>query len=75
MADQVFDAVTAFEFDAENRTLTYAGIFAAGLSFPHGMDVSADGQFVAITTYGDDCVHITQVREPELVVPRKQVSA
>lgn len=61
VANQGADAVTAFAFDPEARTLAFTGIFAAGLSFPHGLDASADGRFVAVTTYGDDRVHIAQV--------------
>jgi hypothetical protein len=29
-----------------------------GLSFPHDVDVSADGKFAAIANYGDDSVRI-----------------
>jgi len=55
------DTVSAFEFDAKNRTLTFAGIFTANLTFPHGLDVSADGEFVAIANYGDDTLRIARV--------------
>src|SRR5262249_38741606 len=52
--DQAGDAVLAFDFDPRQSTLTYAGVFAAGMSFPHGIDASADGRFVAVANYGDD---------------------
>jgi DNA-binding beta-propeller fold protein YncE len=61
VANQGADVVTAFTFDPGARTLTLTGIFAAGLSFPHGVDACADGRFVAVTTYGDDSVHIARV--------------
>ena len=61
VTDQALDAVMSFEFDAEARTLAYAGAFAGGLSFPHGVSASADGRFVAVTTYGDDAVHVLRV--------------
>ena len=47
-------------FDPGARALAFTGIFAAGLSFPHGVDACADGRFVAVTTYGDDTVHIAR---------------
>ena len=53
--------VTEFTFDPGARTLAFTGIFAAGLSFPHGVDACVDGRFVAVTTYGDDTVHIARV--------------
>jgi hypothetical protein len=58
VADQGIDEIVAFDFDLENRTLAFAGRFLAGLSFPHGVAASADGRFVAVTTYGDDSLHI-----------------
>jgi 6-phosphogluconolactonase (cycloisomerase 2 family) len=54
--------ITAFEFDAEAATLAFIGVFATGLSFPHGLDASADGKFVAVTNYGDDTLRIDRVR-------------
>jgi len=58
VADQGIDEIVAFDFDPENRTLAFAGRFLAGLSFPHGVAASADGRFVAVTTYGDDSLHV-----------------
>ena len=58
VADQGIDEIVAFDFDAENRTLAFAGRILAGLSFPHGVAASADGRFVAVTTYGDDSLRI-----------------
>jgi 6-phosphogluconolactonase (cycloisomerase 2 family) len=61
VADQGADALLSFEFDAEQQTITSTDVFAAGLSFPHGVDVSANGRFVAMTNYEDDTVRIARV--------------
>jgi DNA-binding beta-propeller fold protein YncE len=61
VVDQGADAVLSFEFTAKDPTIVPAGAFAAGLSFPHSVDVSGDGQFAAIANYGDDTVRICRV--------------
>lgn len=61
LCDQTADAVRTFEFDQDRGSLAYVGDFATGLSFPHGLAVSADGRFAAITNYGDDTVRIARV--------------
>ncbi len=61
VVDQGADAVPSFEFDPEDRTITPTGVFADGLTFPHGVDVSSDGRFVAISNYGDDSVRIDRL--------------
>jgi hypothetical protein len=58
-ADQDNDVVLAFDFDPQQTTLKFAGVFATGL-FPHGVDASADGRFVAIANYGDDTLRIVR---------------
>jgi hypothetical protein len=58
VANQGADVVNTFVFNARWRSLAYEGAFASGLSFPHGVDASADGQHVAITNYGDDTLCI-----------------
>ena len=63
-ANQGADTVTALDFDPARGRLGLAGTFAAGLSFPHGIDASADGRFVAITNYGDDTLRIARVINP-----------
>ena len=62
VADQGIDEIVAFDFDPGNRTLAFAGHFLAGLSFPHGVAASADGRFVAVTTYGDDSLRIFDMK-------------
>jgi hypothetical protein len=61
VANQGADAVARFEFDAPRRILRFAGTFAEGLSFPHGIDASEDGCHVAVTNYGDDSLRIFRV--------------
>jgi DNA-binding beta-propeller fold protein YncE len=61
VADTGCDTLACFEFDAARLTLTRAADYTDGLSFPHGVDVSADGRFVAITNYGDDTLCIARV--------------
>lgn len=61
VADQALNAIMTFEFDAEARTLAHLGVLVAGMPFPHGVSASADGRFVAITSYGDDTLHIVRM--------------
>jgi len=58
VTDQANDLIPAFSFDAAHGTLRPDGVFAENLSFPHGVDARADGRYVAITTFGDDSIHI-----------------
>ena len=57
-ANQGSDVIAAFAFDPAGPRLVSTGIFLSGLSFPHGLDVSADRRFVAVTNYGDDTLWI-----------------
>jgi hypothetical protein len=41
-------------------------------SFPHGIDASADGRFVAITNYGDDTLRIMRLAPEGLRVQLAQ---
>jgi hypothetical protein len=61
VVDQGADEVPSFEFDPRDRTIARSGVFAEGLSFPHGVDVSSDGRFAAISNYGDDSVRIDRL--------------
>jgi DNA-binding beta-propeller fold protein YncE len=58
--NQAADMVTTFEFRPGDRRLAFVGVFLDGLAFPHGVDVSADGNFVAVTNYGDDTLRIVR---------------
>jgi 6-phosphogluconolactonase (cycloisomerase 2 family) len=59
--DQAADRVSAFDFDAGHGRLVFAGLFASGMSFPHGIDISADGRYAAVANYGDDTLRIMRV--------------
>jgi len=61
VADQGSDVVAEHEFDPTERTLAFTRVFADGLSFPHGLDASSDGRFVAITNYGDDTLRVCRI--------------
>jgi hypothetical protein len=58
VADQGADRIPTFSFNPSRGTLKPDGVFAENLSFPHGIDARGDGRYVAITTYGDDTIHI-----------------
>src|SRR5262249_12548658 len=58
VTDQANGLIPAYAFDVAAGTLRPDGVFADHLSFPHGIDTRADGRYVAITTFGDDNVHI-----------------
>ena len=58
VTDQANDLIPAYAFNAADGSLRPDGVFADRLSFPHGVDARADGRYVAITTFGDDSVHI-----------------
>lgn len=59
---QTADQALSFMFDADGSTLTRTGVFVSDLCFPHGIDTSSDGRFVAITNYGDDTLRIARVQ-------------
>jgi hypothetical protein len=67
-ASQGADLVASFALDTEARTLACTGTFAGDLSFPHGIDASADGRFVAVTTYGDDMLRIDRVQSGDAII-------
>lgn len=56
--DQANDLILVFEFDGLKKQIDYGGVLSEDTSFPHSIDVSPDGQFVATTNYGDDTLRI-----------------
>src|SRR5262249_26467556 len=58
VSDQANDMIPAYAFDAAHGSLRPDGVFVDNVSFPHGVAARADGRYVAITTFGDDSVHI-----------------
>jgi DNA-binding beta-propeller fold protein YncE len=65
VTDQGNGLIPAFSFDAADRTVRPDGVLVDQLSFPHGIDARADGRYVAITTFGDDSVHIASPGDPD----------
>jgi DNA-binding beta-propeller fold protein YncE len=61
---QSSDSVAVFGFDPAALTLVRESELVTGLSFPHGIDVSPDGRFVAVTNYGDDTLCIVRLAAP-----------
>lgn len=61
VTDHVADVATEIDLDPAERTLTFTRVFVDGLSFPHGLDASSDGRFVAITNYGDDTLRVCRI--------------
>jgi hypothetical protein len=58
VTDQANDLIPAYAFNAAAGALRPDGVFVDKLPFPHGIDARPDGRYVAITTFGDDSVHI-----------------
>lgn len=63
--DQAADRVSEFIFDPQSRGLRASGRQVHGLCFPHGVDVSADGDLLAVTNYGDDSLRVLRLTPPE----------
>ncbi len=61
------DTVTAHAFDPMTGQIGESRILLqnpeAQLSFPHGLSISPDGKFLAVTNYGDDTVKIYTLSE------------
>jgi hypothetical protein len=60
-ANQGADVVSEFNLDPDRSALTLTGVFLDGLSFPHGIDASADGRFMAVTNLGTDTLCIVRM--------------
>lgn len=63
VTDQAQDQVRIFDFDPRIPALTSHGLLTGDVSFPHGVDVSADGGLVAVSGYGDDRLSIFEIRQ------------
>jgi glycosyltransferase involved in cell wall biosynthesis len=60
-SNQANDVVIEVLFDPQRRSLEISGRQLPGLSFPHGIDISEDGELFAVANYGDDTVRIFQI--------------
>jgi DNA-binding beta-propeller fold protein YncE len=67
VTNQGNDTVTIHAFDPETGQLGESRILLqnpeAQLSFPHGLNISPDGKYLAVTNYGDDTVKIYEFIE------------
>ena len=64
ISDQVLNQVIIYEINGEKKSLQQIGRIDANaghLSFPHGMGVSHDGKFLAITNHGSETTVIYEV--------------
>jgi WD40 repeat protein len=62
------DRVFEFKFDSQNRNIQLIGSFGDDLPFPHGIDLSPDGHYLAVTTLGDDIFKIFELNTCEIAV-------
>ena len=61
IASQADDQILTYIFCSTSQKITYAGICASHMSFPHGIDISEDGRYLAVTNYGDDTLRILDI--------------
>lgn len=59
------DKVFEFKFNPQNLNIECMGSYSEDLPFPHGIDISPDGNFVAVTTLGDDSIRIYKLSSNE----------
>lgn len=67
LSDQGRDLLTVHPFDPSTGKIDHHYTFVknpdAQLSFPHGMAVSQDGAFLAVTNYGDDKLNLYTIKK------------
>jgi DNA-binding beta-propeller fold protein YncE len=61
VASQADDQILNYIFCSTSQKMTYAGICTSQMSFPHGIDISEDGRYVAVTNYGDDTLRVLDI--------------
>lgn len=71
LTNQASDSVLACQFSGQDLSLSLVGTVASGLSFPHGLDVSHDGRYLAIANYGDDSLRIARMAPISAGVPTR----
>jgi len=59
--DQANDTIVSYVFDADNASIRYSGIKNRNLTFPHGLGLREDGEYVAVANYGDDTLRIYKI--------------
>ncbi|MEO5581121.1 MAG: hypothetical protein ABIR66_00400 [Saprospiraceae bacterium] len=61
ITNQASDKVIEISFNPNKESLQIIGSHRADFSFPHGLDISADGKLLAVTNFGDDCLRIFEL--------------
>ena len=59
------DKVYEFIFDSENKAIGLTGSYDDSIPFPHGIDLSPDGNYLAVTTLGDDSIKIFELNKSQ----------
>jgi DNA-binding beta-propeller fold protein YncE len=65
VTNQSEDSVEKYSFNSKNNKIINVGLLADQMSFPHGIDVSRDGRYIAVTNYGDDTIWIINNSEQQ----------
>lgn len=69
-SDQALDEIFLHKFDMKTGTLSNSEVLLknpnAELNFPHGLAFSKDGQYLAVTNYGDDRITIYQIKNTKV---------
>lgn len=66
--DQASDSLVAYQFDPVNGRIgecSILGLAEMQLNFPHGISASPDGNYLAVTNYGDDKFNIYRLNQCE----------
>lgn len=66
-ADQALDRILSFSFDPTNGNLSNPQVFLKNpeseLNFPHGIDISPDGTYLAVSNFGEDKITMYRLNE------------
>ncbi len=55
------DKIFKFIFDPQSLKIGLEGFYDQDIPFPHGVDISPDGHYMAVTTLGDDSIKIFEL--------------
>ncbi len=59
--DQANDKLHNFSINSQTLKIKYMGSVSDDVSFPHGIDVSPSGRFLAVANYGDNSIRILHI--------------
>ena len=65
VTNQFADKVVQINFNPSTDSINITDSYGGKLSFPHGMDISPDGEWIAVSNFGDDHVRIFELK-PEI---------